>query len=392
MKLKYLPEDFRVEELPTVSPDQTGRYQFYRLVKRNVGTMEAVASIRRRWNLAGSQVSYAGLKDRHALTTQYLSIANGPVKSLREKDFQLEPVGRLGHPYGPGHFRGNRFRLVLRDLSKAGMSRARAEIERLPKAELPNYFDDQRFGSVRPGGEFIAHAWLITAFERALWLALAQPSESDRSAQKAQKALLRACWGRWPEAKARLARSSTRSIVTYLVDHPTDFRGAFARMGRDLRALFFSAFQSHLWNLILAGLLDRLTVPDQRGSVALKMGTFPFPKWLDRDQVQTLSQTPIPLPSARTPAPDGLLGEVVHEALEPFQLEWSDLRIRHQKDIFFSKGTRTCLLRPERLEFSSLDDEFHPQRQALRLSFELPRGSYATILVKRITQCASASS
>ena len=74
------------------------------------------------------------------------------------------------------------------------------------------------------------------------WLS---PIRSTVRRVKAQKAILRAYWGRWTEAKARLDRSSARSIVTYLVDHPTDYRGAFARLGRELRTLYFSAFQSH---------------------------------------------------------------------------------------------------------------------------------------------------
>ena len=101
MKLKCQPEDFRVEELPLVSPDGPGRYTFYRLAKRDVGTIEAVEAICRRWNLAARRVSYAGLKDRHAATTQYLTIADGPPQSASGPNFELEPVGRLSHPYGP---------------------------------------------------------------------------------------------------------------------------------------------------------------------------------------------------------------------------------------------------------------------------------------------------
>src|SRR5271168_4100914 len=108
MKLKCQPEDFRVEELPLVSPAGPGRYTFYRLSKRSIGTIEAVQAICRSWNLAGHRVSYAGLKDRHAVTIQYLTIVDGPRKSLSCPNFELEPIGRLGHPYGPDHFRGNR--------------------------------------------------------------------------------------------------------------------------------------------------------------------------------------------------------------------------------------------------------------------------------------------
>src|SRR3954469_1340178 len=74
MKLKRLPEDFRVEELPVVSGGRGGRFVLYRLTKRNLGTLEAIDAVCRRWNVAGRRINYGGLKDRHALTVQYLTI------------------------------------------------------------------------------------------------------------------------------------------------------------------------------------------------------------------------------------------------------------------------------------------------------------------------------
>jgi tRNA pseudouridine13 synthase len=385
MKLKFRPDDFRVEELPIIDPSDDGRYTVYRLVKKSIGTIEAVQSICQRWNLAGRRVSYGGLKDRHADTIQYLTIADGPAKSLHEKHFELIRVGKSPKPYGPDSFRGNRFEIVLRDLDARAAQRAAAEVAHLADEGLPNYFDDQRFGSVGHSKQFIAHAWLRGDHERALFLALAEPNSFDRSALKSQKAVIRDLWGKWREAKARLERSSARSIVTYLVDHPTDFRGAFARLKRELRTLYFSAFQSHLWNMILGRWIERWTRPEERVPVALKMGTLPFPRGIDADRAKALAATTLPLPCARTPAPEGPLRAAVDEVLESFQLCWEALRVKHLKDVFFSKGSRACLVFPEKVEHAILEDEFHRGRLALRLSFELARGSYATILVKRIT-------
>ncbi len=390
MKLKCQPEDFRVEELPLVSPGGPGRDVFYRLTKRGLGTIEAVQAICRRWNLASRRVSYAGLKDRHAATVQYLTIVDGPPHPATGPNFELEPVGRLPHPYGPQHFRGNRFDIVLRDLTEDELRRTSFEIESLPRDGLPNYFDDQRFGSVGFSGQFIGHAWLLGDHERALRLALAEPNPFDRPAMKSQKAVLRANWGRWAETKARLDRSPARSIVTYLVDHPTDYRGAFARLGRVYRTLYFSAFQSHLWNLFLAGWLEQSTRTDQRVPIELKAGTFPFPRRLDREQIDTLIGSPIPLPSSRNPLPSGPLRNVVEEVLERFQLTWSGLRVKHLKDVFFSKGARAPLVFPENLDFRPIDDELYPGRRALSLSFELGKGSYATIMIKRIMETSGA--
>ena len=112
MQIKCQPEDFRVEELTVARPEGQGRYTFYRLSKRGLGTMEAIEAICRRWNLAGRRVHYAGLKDRHASTIQYLTIVGGPLRALNGPSFELEPVGRLEHPYTSQHLRGNRFEVV----------------------------------------------------------------------------------------------------------------------------------------------------------------------------------------------------------------------------------------------------------------------------------------
>jgi tRNA pseudouridine13 synthase len=392
MKLKRTPEDFQVEELTSLAPRPHGRFMLYRLSKRGMGTLEAIEAICRRWNLAGRRVSYGGLKDRHAVTIQYLTILDGPDRAIHEPGLDLEPLGRALQPYGPGQFHANRFRIVLRDLQPRRAEDALAAVRELPEAGLPNYFDDQRFGSVGYSGEFIAAAWLKGDHERALHLALAEANPFDRSGVKAQKAILRECWGRWGEAKSRLERSSTRSIVTYLADHPADFRGAFARLKRELRTLYFSAFQSHLWNLWLSRWIEQLTRLEERVMVDLKTAVLAFPRRFESAARTLLERTGLPLPSARTPPPEGELGELISQVLEPFALSWTDLRVRHLKDVFLSKGSRPAIVSPNHLESELLDDELHPGRRALRLGFELPKGSYATILVKRITELPGAVS
>jgi tRNA pseudouridine13 synthase len=389
MKLKSLPEDFQVEEVPAVTPGKDGRFTFYRLTKRGLGTLEAIDAICRRWDISSRRVSYGGLKDRHAVTIQYLTILEGPSQPLKQTSLELEPLGRVNVPYGPQHFRGNRFGVVIRHLNSADLDRAVRASRELATDGLPNYFDDQRFGSVGFGGEFIAQAWLAGNYERALWLALVEPNAADRPDTKAEKQVLRECWKNWPEAKARLGRSHARSLVTYLVDHPEDFRGGFARVRRELRSLYFSAFQSHLWNLILAGWLERATRPEQRALVEFKLATLPVQRGLDPDQADALRRLSIPLPSSRTALPAGPLGDVAREVMERFKLAWEAMRVKHLKDVFFSKGSRPALFFAERLEHTVSGDELAPGRKALRLSFELPKGAYATLVVKRITDATT---
>ena len=82
---------------------------------------------------------------------------------------------------------------------------------------------------------------------------------------------------------------------------------------------------------------------------------------------------------------------MIEDLLGGYQLTWSDLRVRHLKDVFFSKGSRPALVHPENLQAELCDDLIHRGKKSLRLSFDLGKGSYATILVKRITAGACSS-
>src|SRR3990172_8100930 len=98
MKLRCLPEDFHVEELasPTLAG---GDFALYRLCKRALGTPEAVEAVRRQWKLERGDMSIGGLKDRHAVTEQFLTIRRGPPRNLTQTNLRLEYLGRTDRPF-----------------------------------------------------------------------------------------------------------------------------------------------------------------------------------------------------------------------------------------------------------------------------------------------------
>ncbi len=385
MKLKSRPEDFQVEEIPLVEPGSDGRFVFYRLSKQGIGTLEAIDSVRRQFDVSASRVAHGGLKDKHASTIQYLTILDGPERPLRQPNLELEPIGRLSHPYGPTYFRGNRFRIALRNMTTRQAEQAAQALADAARDGIPNYFDDQRFGSMSAAKEFSARAWLEGNYERAFWLAIVEPNPLDRPETRASKDILREHWGNWAEAKAKLDRSHERGLVTYLVDHPDDFRGVYARIRRDLRSLYFSAFQSHLWNLVLADVIEQTTRPDQRMLYDFKSAKLPIPRGLESEQAERLATMSIPLPSARSAIPEGVVGLATVAVLERLNLEPKQLRVKHLKDVFLSKGERPAMYRLADAKHGIHADELYRDRRKLIVSFELPRGGYATMLVKRIT-------
>src|SRR5256885_1669874 len=201
MKLKQQPGDFQVEELPTIEPGANGAFAFYRLEKSGWTTPDALAAIRRRWKVDLRRLSYGGLKDRHAHTVQYFTIHNGPEKDLAQGTFHVTYLGRVPFTYSSDQVRANRFAITLRSLSPEDVARAEAALPEVADVGVPNYFDDQRFGSVGEGTAFVAREMVLGNFEGALRLALAAPYEHDRAEAKREKAILNARWGDWSAAK-----------------------------------------------------------------------------------------------------------------------------------------------------------------------------------------------
>src|SRR5262245_24487589 len=289
MKLRQQPEDFFVEELTDVAAGEAGPFAFYRLSKSGWATPDALAAVRRRWKIDVRRLSYGGLKDRHAHTIQYLSIHAGPRRDLTHHTITLSYLGQVLAPYTSADIRANRFRIVLRGLSADRRDRNEMRLAEVAAQGVPNYFDDQRFGSVSgPGGEFIAAHLVRGRFEEALKLALTAPYEHDRSEQKREKQTLRQHWGDWERLKGELPRSHARSLVDYLRQHPGDFRGAVARLRPELRGLYLSAYQSHLWNRILSSWLSTHAPAESLRQVKLRLGPVPFHHDLPADRFAAL--------------------------------------------------------------------------------------------------------
>jgi tRNA pseudouridine13 synthase len=385
MKLKQQPEDFQVEELTEVVFGDEGNYSLYRLEKRGLTTLDALEVIRRRWKIDGRRVSFGGLKDRHAQTVQYFTILHGPERQLTHPGLNVEFLGKVSEAYTSKNIRGNRFRITLRNLTSAEVASAEQTLPEIRRDGVPNYFDDQRFGSVGQDGQFVARLLVQERFEDALRLALTGPYEHDRQAQKKEKAILRTHWGDWASCKKRLAPGHARQVVEYLTIHPNDFRAAFTRLSPELRSLYFGAYQSHLWNRMLARWLQEHCRPDQLVAVSLKLGQVPMHRNLEESQRVELASLSLPLPSAREKLDaDDPRFALMQRVLAEERLTPAQLTIKGSREMFFSKGARPALCNLTGLEYETQGDDKHIGKQKHVLNFELARGSYATLILKRI--------
>ncbi|MDQ3262655.1 MAG: tRNA pseudouridine(13) synthase TruD [Myxococcota bacterium] len=146
-KIRTLPEDFQVEEQPAYLPNGAGEHLFLWIEKRGVDTPRVARALAAALGIKDREVSYAGLKDRHAITRQFFSVPSTAEEKLPA--FSLEGVTVLSarrhqNKLRPGHLRGNIFTLRIREVTDPGA--ARAAFAQLTEEGLPNFFGAQRFG------------------------------------------------------------------------------------------------------------------------------------------------------------------------------------------------------------------------------------------------------
>jgi tRNA pseudouridine13 synthase len=383
MKLKSLPEDFRVEEITDVRPTK-GQFGLYRLDKCGLGTPEAMQAILHKWQLSRNDISYGGMKDRHADTTQYLTIFRGPHSGLTDRSFSLEYLGQCPHPFHAKDIVANHFDIYLRRIPTDQREMLTARCQLIQQTGVVNYFDDQRFGSIGFCGELIGVPWCLGNYERALYLAMAEPNNHDRPREKEQKQILRDSWGDWIKCKALLDRSHRRSVVTYLCDHPTDFKRAVGLIRLDLRGIYVSAFQSWVWNRWLSKLIENNSQHGEFEYLESLCGPLAIPLQRTSPTIgnSSLQNLDLPLPSARQHEWPPNTYEALQEVLEPLQIDVRQMRLKFPRDTFFSRGVRAAWLVARDMTFGWGADSLNPGFDCLRLTFALPRGAYATMVVR----------
>lgn len=384
MKLRRQTNDFIVQEENNLPLVRTGKFAVYELRKTGWNTLDAIQSLAIQLKRPVHDFSHAGLKDRHAETTQWITIQNGPTRNFKTENISLEYLGQAERGTTAQDIVSNRFTLVLRSLNAVERASAESALPTIRNAGIANYFDDQRFGSYIPGQPFIAEHWIRGEYEKALWLTFAERHPQDDGAEREQKDLLREHWGDWKQCKAVLSRSHRRSIMTFLDDRHDDFKGAWACVNSEMRGLYLTAFQSHLWNRMLNRLFHLHCEPTQLTECHLKTGAFLIPTSLTIKQQSTLHQVEMPLPSARLKLDDPQLLGLINTTLTELGWRLQDLKVRHPRDRFFPKASRRAMIPVNGLEAEFAVDELSPEESKLTISFSLPRGCYATMLVKRL--------
>lgn len=157
-QLRTTDEDFLVDEEPAYPASGAGDHVFVRIEKRGLNTAAAVQAIARALGVRERDIGVAGMKDRHAVTRQWISLppptTPEAVRALALPDITILEATRHNHKLRTGHVRANRFTLRVRGCVPDAAERATEILARLAQPPgAPNWYGEQRFGKYGDNAE-----------------------------------------------------------------------------------------------------------------------------------------------------------------------------------------------------------------------------------------------
>ncbi len=370
-RIKLRPEDFYVKELKSLSLKQRGRYAYFLLWKRDMTTYEAVGRVACELGVPVEKVGFAGLKDKRAVTEQFISIEGlKRVKEIAEENLKVRFLGWGDEPVRLGDIEGNYFEIRLEGVGDRKRDYMKRKVEFVERFGFENYFGEQRFGSVKHARDFVVRHLLRNDYEGALKEYLTSMKDLRR-----RRALLKA-WGRWKGFLELMPQSSEveRSVVKLLMKGKS-FEEAYESIPRSLKLMFSFAYQSYLWNRYLNTFVVRY----------FKHCSVPFLRWrlsfttrMDERVFEEIRDLEIPFTGREFKPKSTKVKLIVEEVMREEGLGDKELKAKRGGVRLFSDGVRRAFVFPKDLRV------LEEGKNHVRISFTLPPGSYATILLRKL--------
>jgi tRNA pseudouridine13 synthase len=426
-RLRADPEDFRVTEIEAFESEpldaDPGAYNhvLLRATLRDWDTNDFAAALSDGLGASRERVSWAGTKDKRAVTTQLFTVRDADPEAVATVDLdgaEIEVLGRTGRDIFFGDLAGNAFEIVVRDPDapervdaitadlRAFAGVAGEDGRGVDGADdpadaatvgVPNYFGQQRFGSRRPVTHEIGLAILRDDWEGAVLAYVGNPSDREPAETREAREYVEETRD-WQGGLDRMPEwlGYERAMLHELAEGGSsdagDFRAALETAPTNLQRLFVNAAQSALFNRMLSARLERglpfdrpvagdaVCFADRDAPDDLPLPDTDRTQRVDEDRVDTVTRhcergrafVTAPLVGTETtlaPA-DTEPGEIERTVLDEAGIEPADFDLPGE---FHSTGTRRAVL---------VRTDLAVTRDPLTFAFRLPKGSYATVLLR----------
>lgn len=364
-QIKQLPEDFLVTEISNIeikeestipTPDHpplpssnSNKYLYYKLIKKDWNTLDAVKRIALLLNVKEKQIGFAGSKDRKAITEQIISfqgVRKEQVDNIKLNGIELHFLGCGNKPISLGDLEGNKFEIVVRNLNDEeikDISNGNEHVSSINTANhpyIPNYFDEQRFGlrNVSVGRHLVKKQF----------------------------------------GKAVITINDPH-YIEYLKDHQNDFIGALKKIPTRLLRMYINSYQSYLWNETLVQYLHDHGIVEK--TVEYSLGRFVFVK--NDDHFLDLKIPLIGFGSQELENTE--THDIIKYLMQKEEISYDDFIIKQIPELSLEGELRKCFVKVKDLKVGELeDDELNAGKKKVLIKFTLPKGSYATMVVRKL--------
>ena len=149
-RFKQTPRDFVVEEIPLYEFSGEGEHMILFIRKKSLSTNEMIGQIARYLGIKNRDIGYAGMKDKHAMTKQYISIHKQHEEAM--DNFNVDGIKIISKTFHNnkiriGHLRGNRFYIKVKKVNPTSAAKIDEALKNIANDGMPNFFGYQRFGN-----------------------------------------------------------------------------------------------------------------------------------------------------------------------------------------------------------------------------------------------------
>jgi tRNA pseudouridine13 synthase len=384
--IKQDSSSFRVSELvdeqslgASKEPGGAHRYPLYLLEKEGIDSNHALFEIEREHRL---RLRVMGIKDAKAATSQYAGAERAwqnniksPPKELRTKHTRLTLVGFTKRPLGRELLAGNEFSIDISDPHSDDISGFEDQVQK-----IANFYGLQRFGSERLVTHLVGKAIVKRDFAKAVELLLSYTTEYDTdSSREIRRKCLDPAGYRQALREMPRGMDIERQLLAALVEGKEPV-AALRAVPIQIRRLFVQAYQAYIFNRCVSRAIaqgEDVTLPKQ-GDLCFEMeGPFTFGRVKKYDHLSAVQSVPAVRMAGYTFQPGkGRFEEVTKELLLQEEVAAKDFYVKEMQELSQQGGFRQAPL--------WCRDFAWKKKNPLSVSFKLPKGSYATTLLREL--------
>ncbi|MGF7117525.1 tRNA pseudouridine(13) synthase TruD [Methanobacterium oryzae] len=399
-KIRTKYEDFYVEEIPESEPSGEGPNTWFFIEKLGRETLDVVLDVARELHVDRKRMGFAGMKDKRAVTRQWLCVANADVEQIKELEDKLYKVKILKIMQNEkklriGQLIGNKFRLLIRNTEnpEKDVETAREVLAELEDIGVPNYFGWQRFGNKRPNTHVVGKLMLENNLKNVVdaYIGNPYPEEpehikevrqmyDDGKLQEAFESMPRGMRYEKMMLKTLLKEMKKKKVDDIADLDENSYKWAIESLPKPLKRMFVHAYQSYLFNKAVSERTKLGIDKYVEGDIIIDNEEHLVHEFGDDidERIKNFEVHPTaPLFGSKVPLAGGKLGEMEQKILDDERVTLENFKVPKMPKLG-SHGLRRAM------RFKIWDVSAEVTDEGVLVEFSIPKGCYATAVLREI--------